>query len=163
MNQKQWKLKKLNIMKQMLDVPGVFGVKSPNMFTMHVYCDECTQIGLISTIMDMSNVKWHKYNDKRVNCTRRVKICVNWHYNNQYNGEITPIALMACGHGENNMKSHQNMHICAKSKQYMQELVEIGELDVNGCETCTIEWLCSDCDDFTPNPPWMSCKHAKYG
>jgi len=67
-----------------------------------------------------------------------------------------------CKHGLEFIKPIQNMQICPNAKQYCMELVECGELDVIGCEPCTIEWLCGDAIDSCMNPEdspqwWLQC------
>jgi len=163
MGEKPWELEKNHIMHQMLDVKGVFGVKSPYTMEIWVYCHEYTIIGEISSIMNNNQLMWSKYNDKRVNSTRRVKINVNWYKNPLNVGGITPIHVMSCGHGENRLKKHESMQLCPKAIKYCMEMVNDGEIPLYGCESCIINWLCSDCDEYHHEHPYLGCYHAKYG
>lgn len=157
MDANEWNVAKNNIMHQMLDIDGTFGVKSPYTHEIWVYVDENTSIDEISSIMDHFNVKWYKYNDKRVKSTRRVKICVNvWHNH----GELVPITIMSCGHGENALKKHETMWLCTKAKHYCMDLVNDDQIPLYGCEICTINWLCGDCDEYHVEPPFNTCKQA---
>ena len=49
-----------------------------------------------------------------------------------------------CTHEPKSLKMVSEMKVCAKGRDYLQRLVEEGDITEPACEQCIIDWVCED-------------------
>lgn len=63
-----------------------------------------------------------------------------------------------CTHGPESLRNVADMAVCARGRDYLQRLVEEGDITEPACEDCIVSWVCEDpvehCMGNNPDTDW---------